>query len=230
MPGRNSSSRFRLLPRLVWHPRRQHRGHAPRTGRPAAGLGFKPGSAGWDCTCRSRPFFRVSPIRRSSSREPTPPNLVASRVLGTDDLPDLRRHGIDPAVYGPGHADLDRGAVLLLGWAIDAADGLEPILNAQDRLKKEQQDFWILFAPGLTAIVGFWSTLRAQYPETLCGTPNPQRAQVTGQALGLPTTMDFTRSSVCCDVGHDPCFTGMRSGTRLICSPSSSSPGCRSSR
>jgi nucleobase:cation symporter-1, NCS1 family len=78
--------------------------------------------------------------------------------------------------------------LLLLGWAIDAADGLEPILNAQERLQKEQRDFWTLFAPGLTAIVGFWSTLALNIPDFMRYAKS-QRAQVTGQALGLPTTM-----------------------------------------
>lgn len=78
--------------------------------------------------------------------------------------------------------------ILLLGWAIWAADGIEPILNAQNQLNKEAKDFWILFVPGLTAIVGFWSTLALNIPDFMRYAKS-QRAQVVGQALGLPTTM-----------------------------------------
>jgi hypothetical protein len=78
--------------------------------------------------------------------------------------------------------------ILLLGWAFNAAGGLEPILTAQQQLNTEGQNFWALFVPGLTAIVGFWSTLALNIPDFMRYAKS-QRAQMTGQALGLPTTM-----------------------------------------
>lgn len=76
----------------------------------------------------------------------------------------------------------------LLAWAVDAAGGLTPILNAQQALQENQKDFWTLFVPGLTSIVGFWSTLALNIPD-FTRYAKSQRAQVVGQALGLPTTM-----------------------------------------
>ncbi|MGC4004611.1 MAG: NCS1 family nucleobase:cation symporter-1 [Pirellulales bacterium] len=80
--------------------------------------------------------------------------------------------------------------ILLLWWAIDAADGLEPILHAQTQLTKNEtaKTFGKLFVPGLTAIVGFWSTLALNIPDFMRYAKS-QRAQMLGQAIGLPTTM-----------------------------------------
>jgi cytosine/uracil/thiamine/allantoin permease len=55
---------------------------------------------------------------------------------------------------------------------------------------KEQQDFnfWLVFFPLLTAMIGFWSTLALNIPD-FTRYARSQRDQILGQAIGLPTTM-----------------------------------------
>jgi NCS1 family nucleobase:cation symporter-1 len=48
--------------------------------------------------------------------------------------------------------------------------------------------FWSVFFPSLTAMVGFWATLSLNIPD-FTRYARDQRAQVLGQALGLPLTM-----------------------------------------
>ncbi|MBS0197904.1 MAG: NCS1 family nucleobase:cation symporter-1 [Planctomycetes bacterium] len=48
--------------------------------------------------------------------------------------------------------------------------------------------FWKVFFPQLTAMVGFWATLSLNIPD-FTRYAKSQKAQVWGQALGLPTTM-----------------------------------------
>ena len=49
-------------------------------------------------------------------------------------------------------------------------------------------DFWKVFVPSLTGMVGFWATLSLNIPDfTRFG--RSQREQLLGQTLGLPTTM-----------------------------------------
>jgi NCS1 family nucleobase:cation symporter-1 len=49
-------------------------------------------------------------------------------------------------------------------------------------------EFWTVFVPSLTAMIGFWATLSLNIPDfTRFG--KGQREQMLGQALGLPTTM-----------------------------------------
>jgi NCS1 family nucleobase:cation symporter-1 len=52
---------------------------------------------------------------------------------------------------------------------------------------KEGQ-FWRVFFPALTGMVGFWATLSLNIPD-FTRYALSQRAQVLGQALGLPTSM-----------------------------------------
>jgi NCS1 family nucleobase:cation symporter-1 len=51
-------------------------------------------------------------------------------------------------------------------------------------------EFWDLFFPQLTAIVGFWATLSLNIPDftRYC---RSQKEQALGQVIGLPTTMTF---------------------------------------
>jgi len=49
-------------------------------------------------------------------------------------------------------------------------------------------EFWKVFVPQLTAMVGFWATLSLNIPD-FTRYAKSQKAQVWGQALGLPTTM-----------------------------------------
>jgi NCS1 family nucleobase:cation symporter-1 len=78
-------------------------------------------------------------------------------------------------------------AAVLLAWAVDKADGLGPML-AQESNFKDLGEFWKVFIPSLTGMVGFWATLSLNIPDfTRFG--KGQREQMIGQTLGLPTTM-----------------------------------------
>src|SRR6185503_12493112 len=75
----------------------------------------------------------------------------------------------------------------LLWWAIDRADGLGPLL-AQPGKFNTMAEFLPVFAPSLTAMIGFWATLSLNMPDfTRFG--RSQREQVVGQVVALPTTM-----------------------------------------
>jgi NCS1 family nucleobase:cation symporter-1 len=75
----------------------------------------------------------------------------------------------------------------LLGWAVNRAGGLGPILDRPSAFATTG-DFLKFFVPSLTAMVGFWATLALNIPD-LSRYARDQRAQVWGQFLGLPTTM-----------------------------------------
>jgi NCS1 family nucleobase:cation symporter-1 len=51
-------------------------------------------------------------------------------------------------------------------------------------------DFWKIFFPGLTAMVGFWATLSLNIPD-FTRYAKSQKEQALGQLIGLPTTMVF---------------------------------------
>ena len=78
-------------------------------------------------------------------------------------------------------------AAILLGWAIKEANGLGPLL--QDRGKFHTfGEFFPVFVPSLTAMVGFWATLSLNMPDfTRFG--RSQREQAVGQIAALPATM-----------------------------------------
>ncbi|HMY15256.1 MAG TPA: cytosine permease, partial [Polyangium sp.] len=76
--------------------------------------------------------------------------------------------------------------LLLLGWAYTHAGGFGPILAEPSKLQGAK--FWGVFAPGLTAMVGFWATLSLNIPD-FTRYAKSQRDQALGQALGLPATM-----------------------------------------
>jgi len=75
----------------------------------------------------------------------------------------------------------------LLGWAMARAGGLGPILARPSRFQTGRE-FFVFFVPSLTAMVGFWATLALNIPD-LSRFAKDQRAQIRGQAFGLPTTM-----------------------------------------
>ena len=75
----------------------------------------------------------------------------------------------------------------LLAWAWVQADGFGPMLQAKSQFKTEQE-FWSLFFPSLTAMVGFWATLTLNISD-FTRYAKDQRSQVIGQLSGLPTTM-----------------------------------------
>lgn len=77
----------------------------------------------------------------------------------------------------------------LLGWAVNAADGLGPIFSQPSKFATSSE-FWAAFVPGLTAMVGFWATLSLNIPD-FSRFAKSQRDQILGQAIGMPGTMAF---------------------------------------
>jgi NCS1 family nucleobase:cation symporter-1 len=74
----------------------------------------------------------------------------------------------------------------LLVWAYQQADGFGPMLMSDSRLSGAE--FWALFWPSLTAMVGFWATLTLNISD-FTRYAKDQSSQVIGQLSGLPTTM-----------------------------------------
>ena len=76
---------------------------------------------------------------------------------------------------------------VLLVWAIREAHGLGPLLNQPGKLHTFAE-FFPVFVPSLTAMIGFWATLSLNMPDfTRFG--RSQREQIVGQVVALPTTM-----------------------------------------
>ncbi|MGG9971345.1 NCS1 family nucleobase:cation symporter-1 [Ferruginibacter sp. SUN002] len=84
---------------------------------------------------------------------------------------------------------LPLAALALLLWAISAADGLGAILSQPSRFA-DTGSFFKFFFPALTGMVGFWATLSLNIPD-FTRYAKSQKAQINGQALGLPTSMTF---------------------------------------
>ena len=79
----------------------------------------------------------------------------------------------------------------LLVWAWVEAGGFGPMLSTPSAFAEggpKAGQFWGVFFPNLTAMVGFWATLSLNIPD-FTRYAKSQRDQVLGQALGLPTTM-----------------------------------------
>ena len=79
----------------------------------------------------------------------------------------------------------------LLWWAWDNAGGFGEMLSTPSAFaagQPKEGQFWSVFFPNLTAMVGFWATLALNIPDftRYCGT---QKDQLLGQAIGLPPTM-----------------------------------------
>jgi NCS1 family nucleobase:cation symporter-1 len=77
--------------------------------------------------------------------------------------------------------------LLLLFWITRKAGGFGPVLRAQSKFHSTAE-FVRFFIPALTGMVGFWSTVALNIPD-FTRYAKSQRAQMTGQALGLPTAM-----------------------------------------
>jgi NCS1 family nucleobase:cation symporter-1 len=78
-------------------------------------------------------------------------------------------------------------AAVLLFWIVGKAGGVGPMLSQPSKFKTVRE-FWGVFVPSLTGMVGFWATLSLNIPDfTRFG--RGQREQMLGQTLGLPTTM-----------------------------------------
>ncbi|PYU08429.1 MAG: nitrate reductase [Acidobacteria bacterium] len=80
------------------------------------------------------------------------------------------------------------GLVLLL-WARHRAGGFGPMLAAPSKFQSFGE-FFRFFVPALTGVVGFWATVALNIPD-FTRFAQSQRAQMLGQALGLPATMTF---------------------------------------
>ena len=78
-------------------------------------------------------------------------------------------------------------ALALLAWAIFAVHGLGPILKEPSKFSTNT-DFWNFFFPALTGMVGYWATLSLNIPD-FTRYAKSQKAQIEGQAIGLPTSM-----------------------------------------
>ena len=79
--------------------------------------------------------------------------------------------------------------VVLLGWAGVKAGGFGPMLSAPSKFHTFAE-FFKFFVPSLTGVVGFWATVGLNIPD-FTRYARSQRAQMAGQALGLPATMTF---------------------------------------
>ena len=80
---------------------------------------------------------------------------------------------------------------VLVWWAIDNAGGFGTMMHMPSQFvaggKKEGQ-FWNVFWPSLTAMVGFWATLALNIPD-FTRFARSQRDQLIGQTIGLPLPM-----------------------------------------
>jgi nucleobase:cation symporter-1, NCS1 family len=77
--------------------------------------------------------------------------------------------------------------LVLVFWAVNAAHGIGPLLAQPGRFHTFRE-FFPIFVPSLTAMIGFWATLSLNMPDfTRFG--RSQREQVVGQTIALPSTM-----------------------------------------
>lgn len=80
---------------------------------------------------------------------------------------------------------------LMVWWAVGKAGGLGPILHQPSAFVAggaKAGQFWSVFAPGLTGMVGFWATLALNIPD-FTRFARRQSDQIIGQAVGLPAPM-----------------------------------------
>jgi len=77
--------------------------------------------------------------------------------------------------------------LLLLFWITRKAGGLGPVLHTPSKFHSTSE-FVRFFIPALTGMVGFWATVALNIPD-FTRYAKSQRAQMLGQALGLPSAM-----------------------------------------
>lgn len=81
--------------------------------------------------------------------------------------------------------------IALLFWARSKAGGFGELLSTPSQFGRggaKAGQFFSVFVPSLTAMVGFWATLSLNIPD-FTRFAKGQRAQFVGQALGLPPAM-----------------------------------------
>lgn len=79
----------------------------------------------------------------------------------------------------------------LVAWAWHAGGGFGEMLSSPGEFVAggaREGEFWKVFVPSVTGMVGFWATLSLNIPD-FTRYARSQRDQIAGQALGLPTTM-----------------------------------------
>ncbi len=79
----------------------------------------------------------------------------------------------------------------LVWWAVDRAGGVGPIFASPSAFVPggaRAGQFWTVFLPSLTAMIGFWGTLALNIPD-FTRFARSQRDQMIGQAIGLPPGM-----------------------------------------
>jgi len=79
----------------------------------------------------------------------------------------------------------------LVWWALDRAGGFGAMMSQPSKFVASGEkagQFWNVFWPSLTAMVGFWATLALNIPD-FTRFARSQRDQVIGQAIGLPAPM-----------------------------------------
>lgn len=81
------------------------------------------------------------------------------------------------------------GGIALLYWAYQNAEGLHKVFQTASKFESNAE-FYPYFFAALTGIIGFWATLSLNIPD-FTRYAKDQKAQIYGQALGLPTTMTF---------------------------------------
>jgi nucleobase:cation symporter-1, NCS1 family len=77
--------------------------------------------------------------------------------------------------------------LLLLWWVTGKAGGFGPVLSAPSKFRTTGE-FMAFFIPSLTGMVGFWATVALNIPD-FTRYAKSQKAQMVGQALGLPAAM-----------------------------------------
>jgi nucleobase:cation symporter-1, NCS1 family len=77
--------------------------------------------------------------------------------------------------------------LLLLWWITRKAGGFGPVLSSPSKFNTTSE-FMHFFIPSLTGMVGFWSTVALNIPD-FTRYAKSQKAQIIGQALGLPPAM-----------------------------------------
>jgi NCS1 family nucleobase:cation symporter-1 len=76
---------------------------------------------------------------------------------------------------------------VLVVWAISQAHGLGRLMRDEGKFHSFGE-FWPIFVPSVTAMIGFWATLSLNMPDfTRFG--RSQKEQAVGQVVALPTTM-----------------------------------------